>query len=119
MGLLTGKTALVMGVANRWSIGTAIAKAPHEHGARLVLTYEGERTKPECEKLGGELSGALVACCDVGNDQSLVDLRAFLESNSVKLDGVVHSLAFARKEELAGNFYVTSHEVFTLHFDIL
>src|ERR1700737_1056537 len=118
MALLTGKTALVMGVANRWSIATAIAKALHDHGARLVLTYEGERTKPECEKLGGALSGALVACCDVCNDQSLVDLRAFLESNSVRLDGVVHSLAFARKEELAGKFYGTSREGFKLALDI-
>jgi len=122
MGLLTGKTALVMGVANRWSIATAIAKALDEHGARLVLTYEGERTKPECEKLGGELGGglggALVACCDVGNDQSVADLRAFLEANSVKLDGVVHSLAFARKEELAGKYYGTSREGFKLALDI-
>ena len=51
MGLLSGKTALVMGVANRWSIATHIAKALHEHGARLALTYEGERTKDEVEKL--------------------------------------------------------------------
>ena len=117
-GLLSGKTALVMGVANRWSIATAIARALHAHGARLALTYEGERTKDEVEKLAAELGGGLSLMCDVASDESLANLRAVLESEYKSLDFVVHSLAFARKEELAGKFYATSRSGFNLALDI-
>src|ERR1700680_4476779 len=117
-GLLSGKTALVMGVANRWSIATAIARALHAHGARLALTYEGERTKEEVEKLAAELGGGLSLMCDVASDESLANLRAVLESEYKSLDFVVHSLAFARKEELAGKFYATSRSGFNLALDI-
>src|ERR1700730_8523690 len=108
MTLLAGKTVLVSGVANRWSIAYAIAKAMSAHGAKLVLTYEGERTKGEVEKLGVELGQASVAQCDVGKDESIAALRAYLESRGAQLDGLVHSIAFARKEELAGKFFLTS-----------
>jgi len=117
-GLLSGKTALVMGVANRWSIAYAIAKALHTHGARLALTYEGERTRDEVEKLAGELGGALTAQCDVAKDESIAALRSALEGRDVKLDVLVHSLAFARKEELAGKYYATSRSGFGMALDI-
>jgi enoyl-[acyl-carrier protein] reductase I len=116
--LLTGKTALVMGVANRWSIATAIARALHAHGARLALTYEGDRTKDEVEKLASELGKGLALRCDVTKDDSISALRAVLESEYKTLDAVVHSLAFARKEELAGKFYATTREGFGLALDI-
>jgi len=116
--LLENKTALVMGVANRWSIATAIARAMHEHGARLVLTYEGDRVKDEVEKLGAELGSAEIAGCDVGSDASIEQLKGTLESKGVKLDVLVHSIAFARREELAGKFYATSRDGFKLALDI-
>jgi enoyl-[acyl-carrier protein] reductase I len=116
--LLAGKTALVMGVANRWSIATAIAKALHAHGARLALTYEGDRTKDEVEKLARELGNGLALRCDVSKDDSIAALRAVLESEYKMLDAVVHSLAFARKEELAGKFHATTREGFNLALDI-
>ncbi|HEV2908980.1 MAG TPA: enoyl-ACP reductase [Candidatus Eremiobacteraceae bacterium] len=118
MGLLSGKTALVMGVANRWSIATHIAKALHAHGARLALTYEGERTKDEVEKLARELGGALALKCDVSDDDSLSSMRAVVESEYKRLDAVVHSIAFARKEELAGKYHATSRSGFNLALDI-
>ena len=118
MGLLSGKTALVMGVANRWSIATHIAKALHTHGARLALTYEGERTKDEVEKLARELDGALALKCDVSDDDSLSSMRAEVESEYKQLDAVVHSIAFARKEELAGKYHATSRSGFNLALDI-
>ncbi|HLN47093.1 MAG TPA: enoyl-ACP reductase [Magnetospirillaceae bacterium] len=117
-GLLEGKTAVVMGVANRWSIATSIARALHAHGARLALTYEGERTKDEVEKLARELGGGLALHCDVGSDDSLASLRAVLESEYQHIDAVVHSIAFARKEELAGKFYATSRDGFRIALDI-
>jgi enoyl-[acyl-carrier protein] reductase I len=118
MTLLAGKTVLVSGVANRWSIAYAVARALNSHGAKLVLTYEGERTKGEVEKLGVELGQASVAQCDVGKDESIAALRAFLESRGAQLDGVVHSIAFARKEELAGKFFMTSRDGFALALDV-
>ena len=110
-GLLDGKTALVMGVANRWSIATSIAKALHSHGARLALTYEGERTKDEVEKLAAELGGGLALQCDVASDDSLVSLRAVLESEYKQIDTLVHSLAFARREELAHVLIVAARDI--------
>lgn len=117
-GLLDGKTALVMGVANRWSIATSIAKALHSHGARLALTYEGDRTKDEVEKLAAELGGGLALRCDVASDDSLASLRAVLESEYKHIDTLVHSLAFARREELAGKYYATTREGFRIALDI-
>jgi enoyl-[acyl-carrier protein] reductase I len=117
-GLLDGKTALVMGVANRWSIATSIAKALHAHGARLALTYEGERTKDEVEKLAAELGGGLALQCDVASDDSLASLRAVLESEYKQIDTLVHSLAFARREELAGKYHATTREGFRIALDI-
>ncbi|HLJ85007.1 MAG TPA: enoyl-ACP reductase [Candidatus Eremiobacteraceae bacterium] len=116
--LLAGKTALVSGVANRWSIAYACAQTLARNGASLVLTYEGERTKPEVEKLGAELDNALVAPCDVGQDASIAALRALLEERGVKLDALLHSIAFARKEELTGKFYATSRDGYALALDV-
>ncbi len=118
MPLLSAKTALVLGVANRWSIATAIAVAYHAQGASLVLTYEGERTRDEVEKLGARLGNAAVAQCDVASDESIANLGRFLSSRDTKLDTLVHSLAFARKEELSGKFFATSRAGFAMALDI-
>ncbi len=117
MALLSGKTALVSGIANRWSIAYAIARAFRAHGATLVLTYEGERVKGEVEKMAAECEGT-ATICDVGDDQSIAGLRAFLESRGTKLDALVHSIAFARKEDLGGKFYATSRDGFKLALDV-
>ncbi|HXW76499.1 MAG TPA: enoyl-ACP reductase [Candidatus Eremiobacteraceae bacterium] len=117
MGLLSGKTALVSGIANRWSIAFAIARAFHQHGASLVLTYEGERTQPEVEKQAAEYGG-IAAMCDVGRDESIAALRDLLAGKGVKLDALVHSIAFARKEELSGKYYATSRDGFALALDV-
>lgn len=117
MALLSGKTALVSGIANRWSIAFAIARAFHAHGADLVLTYEGERTKGEVEKMAAECGG-LAAMCDVGKDESIAQLRGFLESREKRLHALVHSIAFARKEELSGKFYATTRDGFCLALDV-
>jgi enoyl-[acyl-carrier protein] reductase I len=118
MALLTGKKACVLGVANRWSIATAIARALHAHGASLILTYEGERTRDDVEKLAVELGDAPTTVADVAKDESLVALREFIKQHFGALDVLVHSLAFARKEELAGKFFGTSRAGFNLALDI-
>jgi len=111
--LLAGKTALVSGIANRWSIAYAIARAYHGSGARLVLTYEGERTKDDVEKMAAECGG-IAAMCDVSSDESIAALRALLEKDGTRLDAMVHSIAFARKEELSGRYAATSRDGFAL-----
>jgi enoyl-[acyl-carrier protein] reductase I len=116
--LLEGKRAVVTGVANRWSIATGIARRLHEHGARLALTYQGERVKDEVVKLGDELGGAMVVECDVSNDASLSAMRDQLATGFGKVDALVHSIAFANKEDLAGKVFETSRAGFSLALDV-
>jgi enoyl-[acyl-carrier protein] reductase I len=118
MKLLDGKRALVTGVANRWSIATGIARRLHEHGASIALTYQGERVKDEVEKLAAELGGAPTIECDVSNDESLSALRQGLEKEFGRLDALVHSIAFANKEDLAGKVFETSRPGFSLALDV-
>lgn len=118
MKLLEGKRALVTGVANRWSIATGIAKRLHEHGAALALTYQGERVKDEVEKLAAELGGGPVIECDVSSDASLAAMRDALDARFGKIDTLVHCIAFANKEDLAGKVFDTSRPGFGLALDV-
>ncbi len=118
MKLLEGKRALVTGVANRWSIATGVARKLHEHGARLALTYQGERVRDEVEKLAKELDDARVVECDVSNDASLEAMRNELAEHFGTIDAVVHSIAFANKEDLAGKVFDTSRSGFSLALDV-
>jgi enoyl-[acyl-carrier protein] reductase I len=116
--LLEGKRALVTGVANRWSIATGVARKLHEHGAAIALTYQGERVKGEVEKLAAELGGGPVLECDVSNDASLAALRDALARGFGGIDVLVHSIAFANKEDLAGKVFDTSRPGFALALDV-
>lgn len=118
MKLLEGKRALVTGVANRWSIATGIARKLHEHGAKLALTYQGERVRDEVEKLAKELDGAHVVECDVSRDESLEAMRSDLAKNFGSIDALAHSIAFANKEDLAGKVFDTSRSGFALSLDV-
>jgi len=116
--LLEGKRALITGVANRWSIATGIAHKMHEHGASLAFAYQGERVKDEVEKLASELGGGPVFECDVASDHSLVAMREALTQRFGKLDVLVHSIAFADKDDLRGTVYDTSRKGFALSLDV-
>ncbi len=113
-GLLEGKTALVAGVANRWSIAYSIAAAFRREGATLLLTYQGERLRGQVEELAVELGAAKVLNCDVTNDAELEALVATLQAEFPKLDAVVHSIAFANKEDLSRPFSETSRDGYLL-----
>lgn len=112
--LLAGKTALVLGVANRWSIAYAIASAFVREGVRLVLTYQGERQKQTVEELGAELKAAKVLNCDVTQPEHLERLPGELREVSPTLDSVVHSIAFANREDLSRPFVETSRDGYLL-----
>ena len=112
--LLAGKTALVLGVANRWSLAYAIAKAFTREGAKLVLTYQGDRQKLTVEELGQELGAALILPCDVTQDGDLDRLAGALKEQVAALNAVVHSIAFANREDLGRPFIETSRDGFLL-----
>lgn len=113
--LLKGKTGLIMGIANEWSLAWAIAEAAHKAGAKLIVTYPNaameKRVRPLAEKLGAE-----VMPCDVQADSQLIGLSKALEGT--QLDFVVHSIAFANKEELKGGISDTTREGFNLALDV-
>jgi enoyl-[acyl-carrier protein] reductase I len=112
-GLLEGKSALILGVANRWSLAYAIAQAFQREGARLLLTYQGERLQKSVEDLGASLGAARVFECDVTRDDDLIKLTQTL-ANEERLDVVVHSIAFANQTDLARRFVETSREGYLL-----
>src|SRR6266487_5750488 len=105
--LLAGKTALVLGVANRWSLAYAIAQAFTREGAKLLLTYQGDRQKQTVEELGAELKAHSVLPCDVTQDTELDLLTKTLAGSGAVLNSVVHSIAFANREDLDRPFVET------------
>ena len=112
--LLKEKTALVLGLANRWSLAFAIARAFRREGAELLLTYQGERQKDAVEELARELGASRLLCCDVTQESDLQHLSETLRSAGHRIDSVVHSIAFANKEDLSRPFVETSREGFLL-----
>jgi enoyl-[acyl-carrier protein] reductase I len=111
--LLERKTALILGVANRWSLAYAIAQAFQREGARLLLTYQGERVQRTVEELGASLGAARVVECDVTRDEDLVKLTEALATEE-RLDTVVHSIAFANQVDLSRPFVETPREGYLL-----
>ena len=114
MALLDGKTILVTGIANRWSIASGIARRLRAHGAQLILTYQGDRVEDAVRDHAEEHGQAAVFECDVTNDASLRTLA----ENVGKIDGLVHSIAFVKKEDLSGTVYDTSRDGFAMAMDI-
>lgn len=112
--LLEGKLALVLGIANRWSLAYAIAQAFSREGATLALTYLGERQKQSILELSDDLNLAATLPCDVTKEEELSGLTKSLDALGRPLDAVVHSLAFANREDLARPFVETSRAGFLL-----
>ncbi|MGA8034384.1 MAG: enoyl-ACP reductase [Candidatus Acidiferrales bacterium] len=116
--LLEGKTAIVMGVWNKWSIAYAIAQAFAREGARLVLTYQNDRAKPTVEELGKELGATAFYPCDVVQQSDIDALGASLKADGHKLDVMVHCLAGANHEDLNQPFVNTSRDGFKVALEI-
>jgi enoyl-[acyl-carrier protein] reductase I len=116
--LLEGKVGVVLGVANKRSIAWGIARAASREGARLALTYQGERLEENVRELSEGLKGPLVLPCDVARDEDLDRLAADLRREFGGLDFVVHSVAYALREELDGEFLNTSREGYRVAQDI-
>lgn len=116
--LLSGKNILVMGVANDRSIAWAIAQSLSAQGAQLVFTYENERVEERVRKLADTIPGASILPCNVTVDEEIDELAVLLKAKFGVLHGVVHSIAFAKTEELDGMYVDTSRAGFALAHDI-
>ena len=117
-GLLEGKNIVVMGVANERSIAWAIAQSLASQGARLVFTYENERVEERVKKLADTITGSLTLQCNVASDADIDALAARLKEEVGVLHGLAHCIAFARTEELDGEYVNTSRDGFALAHDI-
>jgi enoyl-[acyl-carrier protein] reductase I len=116
--LLEGKLALILGIANRWSLAYAIAQAFSREGATLALTYLGEKQKDTIQDLAKEWKVADVLPCDVTKDEELAGLTGRVGALGMPLCAVVHSLAFANREDLSRPFVETSRAGFLLAQDV-
>jgi len=118
MSELTGKHGLIVGIANKRSIAWAIAKAAADAGARLAVTYQGERLEGNVRELAAELVDPLILPCDVTNDAQVADVMASIGREFGGLDFLVHAVAFAPREEITSAFLNTSREGFRIALDV-
>ena len=119
MAELNGKLGIVFGVANKRSIAWAIAQAWHKAGARLAFTYQGERLKENVEELAGTFGAdTLLMPCDVTKDEDIARVFSEVGQKFGKLHLLLHSVAFAPKDALEGQFVNTSREAFRVAHDV-
>ncbi|RNC73293.1 MAG: enoyl-ACP reductase [Desulfuromonadales bacterium] len=118
MGLLDGRKAVIFGIANEKSIAWAIAQAFRREGAELAVTYANDTVAKRVIPLAESLDAPLVLPCDVRSDEDIRKVFAEIEKKWEGLDILVHSVAFANKEELKGSFLNTTREGFSMAMDI-
>ncbi|MDB5945554.1 MAG: fabI, partial [Ramlibacter sp.] len=119
MGFLTGKKLLITGVLSNRSIAYGIAKACHAQGAELAFSYVGERFKERITEFAGDFGSQLIFDCDVGDDAQIAKLFQDLSAHWPKFDGFVHSIGYAPREAIAGDFLDgLSREAFRIAHDI-
>ena len=116
--LLEGKTGLILGIANKRSLAWGIAQSVAREGARLAVTYQGERLEENVRELAAGLDRPVILPCDVSKDEDLETLAASVKSELGGLDFVVHAVAYALREELDGEFLNTSREGYRVAQDI-
>jgi enoyl-[acyl-carrier protein] reductase I len=118
MTLLTGKRALIFGVANDHSIAWGIARALHEHGAELAFSYASPVLERRVRPLAESVGSTFVELCDVTDDSQIEAVFAKAGERFKQLDILVHAIAFANREDLEGNFYTTGREGFRIAMDV-
>jgi enoyl-[acyl-carrier protein] reductase I len=119
MGFLANKKILITGMLSNRSIAYGISKAAHREGAQLAFSYQGDKIRERVVDLAKEFGSDLVLPCDVARDEDIDALFAALKSRWDGLDGVVHSIAFAPREALAGDYADSiSREAFHIAHDI-
>ncbi len=116
--LLQGKKALILGLANNKSIAYGISSCFKEQGARLAFNYVGDAIKKRVEPLSEELGGEFTFQCDVTDDAQIAAAAELVKEKWGQVDVLVHSIAFANREDLSGRFLDTSRDGFKLALDI-
>lgn len=116
--MLQDKFGIIFGVANKRSIAWATAQALSEAGARLAFTYQGERLKENVEKLTADLQGALVLPCDVTKPEEVAETFGRVREEFGRLDMLIHSVAFAPKEALEGEYVDTAPDDFSTALEV-
>ncbi len=127
MGLLNNKRALIIGVANNRSIAWGIAEAMHREGASIALTYQNERLQSRVEQCAANVDSNITLACDVADDDQIQSVFEQLKQHWDGLDILVHSVAYAPKEQLDGNYlknlnrqgFLTAHEISSYSFAAL
>ena len=119
MGFLANKKVLIAGLLSNRSIAFGIARAMHREGAELVFTYQGESVRDRVQKLAGEFGNPPLFSCDVASDAEIEQLFAELGKHWDGLDCIVHSIAYAPREALAGDYLDNvNREAFRVSHDI-
>jgi enoyl-[acyl-carrier protein] reductase I len=116
--MLENKVGMIFGVANKRSIAWACAEACLQHGAKLAFTYQGERLKENVEKLTKDINGTVIVPCDVTNQAEVDAAFETVKKEYGKLDFLIHSIAFAPREALEGEFLATSRDAFLTALEI-
>ncbi len=127
MGLLDNKRALIVGVASNRSIAWGIAQAMHREGAELAFTYQNDKLRSRVEKYAAEVNSEIIVPCDVSKDEEIQAVFEHLDDYWDGLDILVHSVAFAPKEQLDGEYlenvtregFLTAHEISSYSFAAL
>jgi enoyl-[acyl-carrier protein] reductase I len=127
MGFLDGKRALIVGVASQRSIAWGIAEAMHEQGAELAYTYQNDKLKPRVDKIAEQTGSDIVIPCDVATDADIEDAFATLRQHWDHFDILVHSVGFAPRDQLEGEYidvvnregFLTAHDISAYSFAAL
>jgi enoyl-[acyl-carrier protein] reductase I len=115
---LRGKTALVLGIANRWSIAYAIAEQLHAHGVRLAVTYQNERVRDEVHKLTSVWPDVLLMPCELTDEAQVQSVFEHIQKEFGQLNYLLHCIAFADRADLQGAFREVSRQGFHTAMDI-
>ncbi|WWO99473.1 MAG: SDR family oxidoreductase [Candidatus Dasytiphilus stammeri] len=119
MGLLSGKRILITGIANQQSIAFGIAKTMYYQGAELAFTYQNSRIKNKVEKIANQLGSTIFLPCNVAQDQEIEHLFNILKKFWTKFDGLIHSIGYAPRDQLKGDYINTiTRDAFKIAHDI-
>lgn len=109
MGFLSGKKALIVGIASQRSIAYGIAEAMHREGAELAFTYQGEKLAERVKEMAKEFGSSLIFPCDLSSDQEIENIFTELKKHWKNLDIIIHSAAYAPADQLDGDYVTCSN----------
>ena len=117
-GLLSGKRGIIFGVANKRSLAWSIAQAAYREGAEIALTYQNERLKENLDELAPQVGAKILLPCEATQEADLTRVFGALDHDWGRLDFMVHAIAFAKSDELEGEYLKTSQDGFALALNV-